>query len=66
VGYAERELRDGYATWQWVSMTSRAAWLLLCQTSRNLGYENLAAAHTLRALPDVLSEAIEAAEALGL
>lgn len=42
------------------------AWTLLVKACCNLGYEVSDDALAARAWPDVLSEAIEAAEALGL
>jgi drug/metabolite transporter superfamily protein YnfA len=66
MGPVEWELRGGYATWFWVSESSRPVWLLCCDCARSLGFSFLAEAYRERALPDVLSEAIEAAGALRL
>ncbi len=72
MGPIERTLRraplDGEAcySWLWGSGVGFDAFRVVRDARRALGFDSMLQAAEARAIPDVLSEAIEAAEALGL
>lgn len=68
MGPIERELRSGRPERHWVFGVhcSIAGFCALKAAAERLGLSNINTAWAARALPDVFSDAIEAAEALGL
>lgn len=66
MGPIERELRQLCVGYVDIWRASDEAFGVAFGAAESLGFSRIADADNCRALPDVLSEAIEAAEALGL